>query len=486
MCKLVYSNLKQWTNCDIKKTFGCQDQESDNESATSEEDDIALATLYPRAVSERPQFRWRKKDYIFQDSTFTGPVDQYNNLELQTPLKYFQRYITDEIVDDIVQNTNLYSVQKTGKSVDTSRKELEMVIGMYFRMGLVKMSSVRQYWESESNYEPVSGVMSRNRFQLLLRSLHFVDNLNVSDDDKKDKLWKLRPFLSSIRENCLLQTPEEYNAIDEMMCQFRGKTSPIRQYIKGKPHPWGFKIWARAANGVLYDFEVYQGGNGQRSELGQGPDVVLKLTSTLKKNCNYKIYADNLFTTVALLVKLKEEGMTYTGTVRKNRLKGCSLEDETSLKKRGRGAYDYRIEEQHNISAVRWYDNRAVTLLSTKTGLEPVMLANRWDKAARVHVEVPMPAVVDDYNKHMGGVDELDQYLGAYRFKMRSRRWYLYLFWQFIMVGMVNAWNAYRKEYAELALPPKGLMNRRRFQVSRLMLCNVNVATILSSCSGTS
>lgn len=203
-----------------------------------------------------------------------------------------------------------------------------------------------------------------------------------------------------------------------------------------------------------------------RTELGQGPDVIMKLTSTMAKNCNYKIYADNLFTSVPLLIKIKEQGMHYTGTVRKNRLPGCTLEEENVMKKKGRGAYDHRVEETNNISAVRWFDNRAVTLLSTHTAVEPVREASRWNKTEKKYVEVPMPNIVDDYNQHMGGVDLLDGFLAAYRFRMRSRRWYLYLFWHFLMIGIVNAWNVYRTEYRALGLPPNSMLNRRRFQVS--------------------
>ena len=101
----------------------------------------------------------------------------------------------------------------------------------------------------------------------------------------------------------------------------------------------------------------------------------MKLTSTYVDNANYKVYADNLFTDIPLLVKLKERGLHYTGTVRKNRMTGCNLFDE-----KGRGSYDYRVEENNNIIAVRWFDNRAVTLVSTHTAVQPVMEAKRWDK----------------------------------------------------------------------------------------------------------
>ena len=66
--------------------------------------------------------------------------------------------------------------------MNTSLKEIEQVLGMYFRMGLVQMSGVRKYWESEVRYGPVADVMSRNRFSLLLSVMHFVDNGKATDE----------------------------------------------------------------------------------------------------------------------------------------------------------------------------------------------------------------------------------------------------------------------------------------------------------------
>ena len=138
------------------------------------------------------------------------------------------------------------------------------------------------------------------------------------------------------------------------------------QYIRNKPHPWGFKIWVRAGSrGMVHDFDVYQGGDGKRTELGQGADVVLKLAATLPHNVNYKICTDNLFTGIPLLLEIKQLGMHYTGTVRSNRLHDCHLPDEKFLKKKGKGLHDHKVEEERGIVAVRWLDNKAVTLLST-------------------------------------------------------------------------------------------------------------------------
>lgn len=241
----------------------------------------------------------------------------------------------------------------------------------------------------------------------------------------------------------------------------------ILQYLRGKPHPWGFKVWGRAdSGGILYDFDVYQGGDGTRTELGQGADVVLQLTSTLPPFCNYKIYADNLFTGVPLLTKLLEKGMLYTGTVRQNRMSGCQLKDEKTMKKEGRGSIDFNIEEVNNIAAIRWYDNKAVSLLSTHKAIQPIGEASRWDKKKKSQIKVPMPAVVRDYNQHMGGIDLMDGFLSRFRFNMKSRRWYLYLFWHFTMVCLVNAWNIYRRDCRLLLIPSKQIMRRRKFQAA--------------------
>jgi len=384
------------------------------------------------------------------------------------------------MVDNVVEQTNLFSVQNTGNSTNLVAKEFDQLLGMFFHMGLVRMDSIRQYWETDSRYDPVASVMSRNRFQKLLMNLHFVDNLSIKNDEKADKLWKLRPWISGIRTNCLKINPGQCCAVDEMMYQYHGTSSPIRQYIKSKPHPYGFKIWGIAGtDGLLHDFDVYQGGDGTRSELGQGSDVVLKLTSTFPHKCWYKVYADNLFTCAPLLVKLKERGMLYTGTVRQNRMAGCELKAEQELKRDGRGSYDTKTEITHNISAVRWYDNRVVTLMSTASGVDPIGKAKRWNKAAKEYKEVTVPAVIVDYNQNMGGIDRMDSYLAKYRCKLRSRRWYMYLFWHFVMVAAVNAWLLYRREYSELGLPKKNQLSRRRFQailatsLIKVQTCNI-------------
>ena len=69
--------------------------------------------------------------------------------------------------------------------------------------------------------------------------------------------------------------------MDEIRVLFKGRSS-LKQYIRGKPNSWGFKLWGRAgASGVLYDFDVYQGKTGRQTEdyIGVGGDTVLQMSS---------------------------------------------------------------------------------------------------------------------------------------------------------------------------------------------------------------
>ncbi|XP_051785367.1 piggyBac transposable element-derived protein 3-like [Erpetoichthys calabaricus] len=344
-------------------------------------------------------FSWRKKPFETPECTFKGqsvtPPD-----DLFTPLEYFRKSITPEMLDSLKEQTNLYSVQKSDhhNNINTTVKELEILIGIYLRMGLCQLPGNRAYWENDTRCPIVADNMSRNGFQTLLTTLHFTDNTDHSNRQVEDKCWKIRPWLDMFRKQCLDITPEEYNSVDKQIVSFRGTRSPIRQYVKGKPHPWGLKIWACcSSSGILCDFVVYEDGTGKKTVLGMGSDTEVKLCETLPSNQNYKVFADNFFSSAPLVLKLLERQIYFVGTLRSNRLAGCMLEDDKSLAKRGRGSVDARVEKGESMVIVKWYDNKSVTLISSYCATEP------QGKADKAFVEVNRSHIVKEYNTFMGG-----------------------------------------------------------------------------------
>ena len=157
--------------------------------------------------------------------------------------------------------------------------------------------------------------------------------------------------------------------------------------------------------------------------------MILNLCKTLPSDQHYKVYADNYFTSVPLITELQKRAIDFVGTVRNNRMKGCMLKSEKVLQKEGRGKYDYKVETNSNIIAVRWMDTKAVTVLSNFAGVTPTEDVKRWSKVAKDYFIVPRPYSLSVYNQNMGGVDQLYSLLAKNRNKIISRRWYLYLFW---------------------------------------------------------
>ncbi|XP_030830359.1 piggyBac transposable element-derived protein 2-like [Strongylocentrotus purpuratus] len=147
----------------------------------------------------------------------------------------------------------------------------------------------------------------------------------------------------------------------------------------------------------------------------------------------------------------------------RNRLKDCRLMDDKELKKCGRGATDHWVEDSVGVVAIKWYDNKPVTLLSTFVGVDPTDSVRRWDKAKKEHVQVSRPSIVKEYNKFMGGVDLHDSLTALYKYPVRSKRWYIYIWYHTLTMVVVNAWLLYRRHCGQLGCSHLPL---RKFQAS--------------------
>ncbi|KAG5864302.1 hypothetical protein JTB14_002779 [Gonioctena quinquepunctata] len=97
------------------------------------------------------------------------------------------------------------------------------------------------YWEKFFGIGIFLENMSRDRFFQLRSSLHLLNNLE-KPENCVDKLYKVRPLIDVIRKRCLELQLEEELCVDEQIVPFTG-TFAIKQYVKGKPCPWGLKLF---------------------------------------------------------------------------------------------------------------------------------------------------------------------------------------------------------------------------------------------------
>lgn len=145
----------------------------------------------------------------------------------------------------------------------------------------------------------------------------------------------------------LLQLPLEKNlCVDEQMIPFKGRLS-IKQYIRGKPCPWGVKIFVICGqSGMPYDFIAYQGSSTELHEdkltnLGFGASMVLQLAERIPSAARgHALYFDNYFTSYQLLEILREKRIIAAGTMRVSRFANPQFREDDAMRKDGRGSVD--------------------------------------------------------------------------------------------------------------------------------------------------
>lgn len=159
----------------------------------------------------------------------------------KAPIDFFQLFITDTIVESIVEQTNLFAqqytdshelsrrsrVQQWGRSVH-DMAELKRFLAHVVLMGLINFPSIEDCWVTSWPFATFtfSSIMSRDRFSLLLRFLHLNDSTNYipKGEPGYDPLYKLRPFVDPLIANfkAAFNLGREI-AVDEGMIGFKGR-----------------------------------------------------------------------------------------------------------------------------------------------------------------------------------------------------------------------------------------------------------------------
>ena len=167
--------------------------------------------------NEKRVYRWRKKEPIVFDTSFKGKEfgPPPENAAETTPLQYFKLFWDDNILEHIAYQ---YSVCQSGKSIKTNAKEIEVFFGIQITMAIVKMSQYKMYWSPEFRYEQVAMAMTLKRYETLRKFLHVNDKDSRNKlKNSNDKLFKVRPLLDLVENNCITIETEKSNYIDEQI-----------------------------------------------------------------------------------------------------------------------------------------------------------------------------------------------------------------------------------------------------------------------------
>lgn len=376
------------------------------------------------------------------DLPYVGIADEIcENYITKTPYDFLKIFLCDELLDLIVLETNRFAEQSRNKVLpansrlnrwkDTNKQEIMTFLGIVLYMGLKKLPRMTDYWSKNPLYsDQVSSRMSRNRFELLLRMIHFNDNENIV---AHDRLGKLSPLLNILTNKYKeIYIPEKSVCIDETLVPFRGRLS-FRQYIKNKRFKFGIKLYKLCCkDGYTYDLRVYCGKDKQEGKPATISTVMSLMTPLLDHG--RILFTDNYYTSVALAHELQNRKTYLVGTLRKNRKNNPKDVESQKLKK---GEICGK-ESNTGVTVLKWHDKRDVLCLST-------VHTTQMTKYQRGGKEKEKPTIIYDYNASKSFIDLSDQ-LKSYSSPLRKGiKWYRKLAFEILLgTTVVNSYIVYK------------------------------------------
>lgn len=385
-----------------------------------------------------------KRNFTFEEDV--GLTQEVIDLKNEDEFTYFRLFLDDEIMHMIVKQTNTYANQIIVKGItaenigpssrlnkwkETDVGEMFCFLGILIWMGLDKKPKLADYWRNNDLYwSKAAGYMSRNRFEILLRMWHFADNDLCQPGDRLHKIQPIVELLNAKFKRVV--QPDENLCIDETMVPFRGRLK-FRQYIKGKRHKFGIKLFKLClSGGYTHHCKIYCG-----ADKTEGMSVATKVVFELMADCLDKgatLYTDNWYTSIELAEKLLDRNTHLVGTLRKNR-KGIPKEVLSTKLKKG----EIIGREKNGIVILKWMDKREVLMLTTKHQANLVEVPGRVEGRTK-------PEAVIDYNNAKSFIDVSDQ-LSSYSTSVRrSIKWYKKVAFELLTgASVVNAHYLYNR-----------------------------------------
>lgn len=352
-------------------------------------------------------------------------------------LQLLQLFLTPDLIDCWADLAN--AAAPVGW-IKTDAAELLSFIGVHLYMGIDSLPAMRMYWQEGTRHPAVADLLSRDRFESLNR--YFTVSEREADAAPRNPFISVRDFITALNHSFPQHwVPGRHIALDESMVSFRGR-SDIKQFVPGKPHPHGYKIWVLANENYVLQFQLYQG------KAAAGPsihDMVMQLTQ-LYQNNNHVLYIDTLFTSPTLVDSLFNVGIRVCGSVKRNRIGMPSTEQlstaATDSLARG-AALQMQKGDAKVLTLCAWKDKRLILLLYNHIDPRLSTTLQRWNEAGETY-QLPCPQAISDYFHHARAVDIINQLHYSYLPGRKSRKCWTRLVWWLIDICILNAYRLWQ------------------------------------------
>ncbi|KAE9542526.1 hypothetical protein AGLY_003387 [Aphis glycines] len=427
-----------------------------------DEENSETGTLSPPRFDYSPptirdpttNYTWLENSPNLDTIDFNESVGLKINPEGDQPIDFFNLLLTNDFFEFIVRETNnyaadLYMNRSSDKSritkwIDIDVNELKVFFGLLLHTGTIKMPKMSDYWKTDElfNLNCFREKMSRNRYMLIMRALHFCKNPEAGEE-APSRIYKVEKVLDYFNKRMHdVYQPCKNLSLDESMVLWRGRLL-FRQYIKNKRHKYGVKLYMLTENqGLVQQIMIYSGqGTGVLPGISHTEYVVDKLMHNYYDK-GYSLFMDNYYNSVKLAHQLLQRKTYCTGTLRSNRKDNPKEIVKKNLKS-GESVGKYTKD---GICVVKWKDKRDVLCISSEFKNEMVETTNRHGQ------QKIKPLLISEYNKNMSGIDRQDQMMSYYPAERKTLRWYKIIAIHFLQICLINSPILYCKNIKKINL----------------------------------
>ena len=160
---------------------------------------------------------------------------------------------------------------------------------------------------------------------------------------------------------------------------------------------------------------------------------------------NHHIYMDNYYTSPSLFKEMVEKGFGACGTARVDRIgMPCEWKPAKGKKtKLSKGTVRAKMVNE-KVLGIQWQDKRLITMLTTIHENQMVNKERRSRFGNNHEEDIAKPLCIEEYNKHMGGVDKSDQLLSYYGFIHKNLKWSNCAAFHLLDLAIVNSYILYK------------------------------------------
>ena len=179
-------------------------------------DDESYEQLPKRQKQNKKERKWKKADTDSADDIADPnglPAELSDSIK--TLFDAFWNIYSDDLLDIITTQTNIYANQHKGLNSPATSEEIKVVISILLLSGYFRVPYRELYWSTspDTDNESVSKAISRNHFREIFRNLHIRDNTDIDDV----RYYKVRTLFDILNTNFKRFVSATNFSVDEIM-----------------------------------------------------------------------------------------------------------------------------------------------------------------------------------------------------------------------------------------------------------------------------